>query len=628
MTTLSPDLIDGDDWETWALIRERIHAGEMPPEEQPRPKQADLDKVLEWIDTELHNAETVGRFSKPAKLPVGRAIPTEYLFDGKHDEPFSAQPRLWRVSPEIYLEMVSNVGGRDRKGIALPFAAANTKGGFADSDAGQLDEAAVQGLFRNAEAVVAAQTNYRIEDGKLKNLNLKQFEPFINENVDPSDAEIQALIQRQFELVLKRKPNEDELTRYTTLTRKTIATAGPSDGARLAMAAVLLKAEAAFRSEVGTNKPDAQGRVMLEPRELAFALSYALTDNRPDDTLLKAALQGELSTPEAVVAQVERILDSPKIPKTRIMRFFHEYFEYQSAIDVFKDPKHPDKPSGFNAQTLISDTDNLLQLILEEDKNVFEELLTTRRSFVNYGYDSKRKTVSQNRREPLEQIYGIKTWTPKQPVMLPAKERAGILTQPAWLVAHSTSFDNHAILRGKWVREKLLGGEVPDLPITVDAQLPDDPLRTLRDRMSVTREAYCWGCHKQMNDVGLTFEMFDHFGRYRTTEIEKPVDSSGAITLTGTIDQPVDNAVSMIQTLAKTDLARRVFLRHLFRYIMGRDETLGDAPTLRLMDKTYLESGGSFRKTLIVLLSSEPFLYRSSNVKPQSQTGDDNDPSS
>ena len=61
---------------------------------------------------------------------------------------------------------------------------------------------------------------------------------------------------------------------------------------------------------------------------------------------------------------------------------------------------------------------------------------------------------------------------------MPKEQRAGILTQPSWLVAHSTNFDNHAILRGKWVRERLLGGYVPDLPITVDAQLPDDPKHT------------------------------------------------------------------------------------------------------------------------------------------------------
>ncbi len=62
------------------------------------------------------------------------------------------------------------------------------------------------------------------------------------------------------------------------------------------------------------------------------------------------------------------------------------------------------------------------------------------------------------------------------------------------------------------VRERLLGGVVPDIPITVDAQLPDAPHLTLRERMTVTNEKYCWQCHQYMNRVGYPFEMFDHFG--------------------------------------------------------------------------------------------------------------------
>jgi hypothetical protein len=48
--------------------------------------------------------------------------------------------------------------------------------------------------------------------------------------------------------------------------------------------------------------------------------------------------------------------------------------------------------------------------------------------------------------------------------------------------------DNHAIHRGIWIRERLLGGGIPDVPITVDAQLPAEPENTLRERMRVTRE--------------------------------------------------------------------------------------------------------------------------------------------
>ena len=48
-------------------------------------------------------------------------------------------------------------------------------------------------------------------------------------------------------------------------------------------------------------------------------------------------------------------------------------------------------------------------------------------------------------------------WT-ERPYAMPAEHRMGLLTHPAWLIAQSGNFDNHAIHRGRWIREKLLGG--------------------------------------------------------------------------------------------------------------------------------------------------------------------------
>ena len=56
-----------------------------------------------------------------------------------------------------------------------------------------------------------------------------------------------------------------------------------------------------------------------------------------------------------------------------------------------------------------------------------------------------------------------------QPFQIP--NRKGILTHPAWLVAHSQNTETDPVRRGRWVREKLLAGYVPDVPITVDAAM-------------------------------------------------------------------------------------------------------------------------------------------------------------
>lgn len=201
---------------------------------------------------------------------------------------------------------------------------------------------------------------------------------------------------------------------------------------------------------------------------------------------------------------------------------------------------------------------------------------------------------------------------------VPDGQRMGILTHPTWLVSHSDAMDNHAIRRGRWVRERLLGGGVPDVPITVDAMLPDEPGVTLRDRMRVTREEYCWTCHEKMDPLGLPFEMYNHAGLYRETELGEPVDTSGEITGSGDpdLDGPVANAIEMLEKLASSERVEQVFVRHAFRFWMGRNETLNDAPVLQEAHRAYRDNGGSMNALIRSLLTSDAFLYRHRMADP------------
>ncbi|MEI6536070.1 MAG: DUF1588 domain-containing protein, partial [Verrucomicrobiaceae bacterium] len=219
-----------------------------------------------------------------------------------------------------------------------------------------------------------------------------------------------------------------------------------------------------------------------------------------------------------------------------------------------------------------------------------------------------------------------------QPFRIP--HRKGILTHPAWLVAHSQNAATDPVRRGRWIREKLLAGRVPDVPITVDATIPEDPHHTLRERLdSVTSKQECWKCHERMNPLGLTFEMYDDFGRYRTEEnLEHPdnliakgknmieadtyktkaLNTAGKLEGTGDpkLDGEVTDALDLIDRLAKSDRVRQSIIRHAFRYFMGRNEMLTDSRTLIDADKAYVEGGGSFKAVVVSLLTSDSFIYR------------------
>ena len=202
--------------------------------------------------------------------------------------------------------------------------------------------------------------------------------------------------------------------------------------------------------------------------------------------------------------------------------------------------------------------------------------------------------------------------------------RSGILTHPAWLIAHSLNDSTDPIRRGKWIREHLLAGTVPELPITVDATVPEDHSKTLRERLSVTEQQYCWRCHQKMNPLGYSFEVYDDFGRYRQEEtldklpkvdgefVSRDVNARSILEGAGhaELDGPVEDALELIERLARSDRVRQSIIRHVFRFFMGRNERLSDSRTLIAVDRAYVESGGSFQALLIALLTSDSFLYR------------------
>lgn len=226
-----------------------------------------------------------------------------------------------------------------------------------------------------------------------------------------------------------------------------------------------------------------------------------------------------------------------------------------------------------------------------------------------------------NRREFLK-AYNLKEksfdYPVEQPFPLAPGQRAGVLMHPAWLIAHSLNLDNDPVRRGKWIRERLLADSVPELPITVDARIPDEPDQTLRHRFRVTRQTECWRCHVTMNPLGMPFEQFDDFGRYRKVEVlhakgkTAPVNSSGQLSGTrdDSLDGEVTNPIEMMQRLAKSERVRQSFVRHAFRYWLGRNEMLSDAATLADADRAYVDGGGSFRALVLSLLTSDSFLYR------------------
>ena len=196
------------------------------------------------------------------------------------------------------------------------------------------------------------------------------------------------------------------------------------------------------------------------------------------------------------------------------------------------------------------------------------------------------------------------------------------------MIAWSGNFDNDPIRRGKWIREHLLADTIPDVPLDVNAVVPEHREQSLRQRLNVTRDEYCWKCHQKMDPLGFPFEQFDDFGRYREKEVlgelltifperhsdarTTDIDTRGNIRNSGDrrLDGDVKDVFELVQRLGKSERVRQSFVRHAFRFWLGRNETLGDSATLMEADQAYVKHGGSMKAMIASLLSSDSFLYR------------------
>ena len=501
---------------------------------------------------------------------------------------------------------------------------------------------------------------------------------------EPTEEQQRAAVDFLFEALTFRTPTPEESDVYLIILQQSVDKLGHEDGTVLGLSAIFLDRDALFRAELAEDsKTDRHGRVMLQDWELGLALNHSLSYIKPDEQLRAAIVEGRLQTRDDVKRELERMLSDETIRKPRILQFFRDYFDYDHGGYICKDNRAltaaglTGNPNGhyramFDAT---ASTDRLIELILQEDKDVFRQLLTTNKIIVTGGdrvylgklntkeerqasIDKEKLAVAEEAKKAAEALEAWKKANPgkeppktkpkKRPAVnhnisvatltgpkeyvrvsrrsfgngsmrpdrqlatVPEDQRLGLLTHPSWLVSHSDAMDNHAIHRGRWIQERLIGGGIPDVPITVDAMLPDEPNTTLRERMRVTRENYCWTCHKKMDPLGLPFEMYNHAGLYRQTEVDLPVDTSGEIIDSGdpALDGKVSNAIELIEKLANSERAEQVFVRHAFRFWMGRNETLNDAPVLQAAHKAYKENGGSMNALIVSLLTSDAFLYR------------------
>lgn len=290
--------------------------------------------------------------------------------------------------------------------------------------------------------------------------------------------------------------------------------------------------------------------------DVASRLSFGLWDSLPDDELLKAAASGELSTPDQVERQAERMLNDPRA-RAKMHEFMMRWLKVDHHPDLAKDASlFP----GFDA-AVASDLRTSLELGVEgvvwSEKSSFQELMLSDKVYLNGR---------------LAKLYGapLPPDAPFQPAALDPGRRAGILTHPYLLAGFAYTDTSSPIHRGVLLARSVLGRSLqppPEAFTPVAASLHPD--MTTRQRVAMqTKPAACASCHDMINPLGFTLESFDAVGRYRTKENGKPVNSSGSYrTRTGDTVK-FDGALELARFVAQSEESQQAFVERLFLHLV------------------------------------------------------------
>jgi hypothetical protein len=335
--------------------------------------------------------------------------------------------------------------------------------------------------------------------------------------------------------------------------------------------------------------------IRLGNYQLASRLSYYLWGSMPDAALFSAAAAGKLATGEGVREQAERMLRDPKA-EDMVADFVTDWLDVNT---LSIRPKDPAFYPTWNADLATS---------MENEVRSFSTSIVFGTGLLRDLLTSTKTSVNQS----LAGVYGVTgvTGTAPKAVTLNASERAGILTMAGFLAAHGVANGSSPVMRGHGVYSRLLCGTVPDPPNVVPPAKPPTPGLTTRQRFEEHDMNPCTGaCHAVMDPIGYAFEHYDGIGRYRTTDQNLPVDSSGTIPLDGE-KKTFTDAVGLAALLAGSPQVQTCLTRQMVRYALNRWDTAADVASIQAADAAFKSAGTDIRTLITNIATTRTFRYR------------------
>ena len=348
--------------------------------------------------------------------------------------------------------------------------------------------------------------------------------------------------------------------------------------------------------------------------ELATRLSFFLWGSIPDDVLIERAASGNLSNPDVLRAEVERILLDGRL-KRFCDSFPSQWLQLDRIISSVPDPKkYPDfyyaPPNYRTTMDMMMEPLLLFETILVEDRPI-TDLIDS-----DYTYRSKR--LSKWYDSKVEGRLGGPVTMAFERVSINDRKEGGVITSAAVMTMTSGPEETKPITRGAWISGVIFNDPPEPPPADVPTLENDDSelakQMTLRERFASHREnPDCAGCHKKLDPLGFALENFDAVGRWRDQYHNgREVDSSGILFRKHKFNDVVEFKDAI---MSEKDRFTKALVSHLLSFSLGRKLSAFDSPAVDLVAKKVKESDYSLRVMIHEIVQSDPFLSHNKRDK-------------
>lgn len=439
---------------------------------------------------------------------------------------------------------------------------------------------------------------------------------------ETTESKVRETLTRFISRAFRRPATVEEIELYQAMVRERLTKGECLEVAiNAAHRAALCSPDFLFLVEQGQN---------LNNHELASRLSYFLTRSTPDFELRQVADKGDLTRPETLRTETNRLISSPRF-ETFVRDFLSQWLNLREINattpdrDLFPEyfeSIHDGRQDVLLHDSIAGETHAFFKDLVERDQGA-AMLVSAPHTFLN------QRLAEHYELPPVKGASLRRVDLPSDSV------RGGLLTQASVLKVTANGANTSPVLRGAWLLERIIGTPSPPPPPNAGGIEPDTRgATTIREQLARHQSVKtCAGCHQKIDPPGFVLEAFDPIGRhreyYRTTETGEKLPEAriffgahyGGVTyLKGSqvdtrCELPDGAEIANVRSYksalaAHPELLARNLVRKLATFATGASVEVGDELVIDDILKKSEATGFGIRTLILEVVQSELFVRK------------------